>query len=332
MADIIAKVVDQAVIIENTPVIASGGVNEDRVVFDFSASWNGYIKTCVFYRAETHIAIPVIMDDDTAVIPAEVIAQPGKFLFGVVGEKADVTYTSEMVMFRVNVGAKTELIPSPTADIYAQIIEMIADNVTPTQIREIHKRSIIKFWVGTQAEYDAITPQNGVFYIIYDVDPIEELDERVTALEQHAGSDLNERVTALETSVAGIINGIGSASDYVVQHGTHVHDGVTWNYRLWHSGIVELWTSIHVTSPTISVVGDFEKIDANIALDMWMLTSDEANIQVDLARQTTPMWYGGHYREENYLWRLSFWAPTAFTGAIDFDVRITGHIDPDFEF
>ena len=99
---------DQVLTLVETPVIASGGVKEDVVSFDFGiAAWDGYIKKAVFYRDESDVYHVDIGSDNTAVIPWEVLQQEGFMFLGVFGTKGSEIKTSTVARYRVENGAIT---------------------------------------------------------------------------------------------------------------------------------------------------------------------------------------------------------------------------------
>lgn len=52
------------------------------------------------------------------------------------------------------------------------------DDAFITKIKEINKNAALKFWIGTQAEYNAIeTPEANCFYIFTDSDELSEIEE-----------------------------------------------------------------------------------------------------------------------------------------------------------
>lgn len=119
--------IDQRLVVTSPPVIASGGLNEDRVKFDFCPLWDGFEKIAVFYRTEGE-AYHAVVTDDLCLIPHEVLADEGFIFFGVFGVKGDITRTSEIVRYRVVRGILTEgTVPSdPTPDIYEQILRKLS--------------------------------------------------------------------------------------------------------------------------------------------------------------------------------------------------------------
>lgn len=116
---------DQVLTLVETPVIASGGVEEDVVSFDFGidTAWEGYTKKAVFYRDESDVYHVDIGSDNTAVIPWEVLRQEGFMFLGVFGTKGSEIKTSTVIRYRVELGAITSATQlDPTPDIFAEII------------------------------------------------------------------------------------------------------------------------------------------------------------------------------------------------------------------
>lgn len=129
MSIIKVSCIDQVLTMTNTPVIASGGVQEDQVTFSFCPLWEGYYKTAVFWRNEAE-AYHVVLDDTyTCTVPREVLVADGPMFFGVFGvNDAGVQRTSEVLRYNIVKGAITEgTKPSdPTPDIYTQLLSKIA--------------------------------------------------------------------------------------------------------------------------------------------------------------------------------------------------------------
>lgn len=116
---------DQELVITNSPVIASGGVHENFIAFNFCSKWDGFGKTAVFYRNEKERFYSVLGPDDVCEIPHEVTDYEGNMYFGVYGEAGEVTRTSKILKYKISKGAMTTLLkPSeePTPDIYQQLL------------------------------------------------------------------------------------------------------------------------------------------------------------------------------------------------------------------
>ena len=121
--------IDQALAFENTPVIASGGLEEDFISFTFCNQWTGFTRTAVFWRTEKD-AYHVLLDGaDRCQIPPEVTADEGTIFFGVFGvDGTGAQRTTEVLTYHIKKGAiTTGTKPSePTQDIYTQLLAAYA--------------------------------------------------------------------------------------------------------------------------------------------------------------------------------------------------------------
>ena len=124
MSQLKARCIDQVLTFENTPVITSGNVNYDSIMFDFCSAWDGFIKTAIFYRSEDEAYYRLLDEANSCIIPNEVLTEKGDIFIGVFGVNGDTTLTSQVLKYKITKGAITEnLKPAdPTPDIYAQII------------------------------------------------------------------------------------------------------------------------------------------------------------------------------------------------------------------
>ena len=118
MTIIKARLNDQALSLSTSPVVASGGVEEDVVTFEFDSTWAEYVKKAVFYRDKSNVYHVDVGSDNTAVIPWEVLQYSGFMYFGVFGIKGNEIKTSTVVRYRVEPGAITsaaQLDPTPNS-------------------------------------------------------------------------------------------------------------------------------------------------------------------------------------------------------------------------
>lgn len=124
MSEIKVQCIDQAISFLNTPVISSGNVNYDRITFDFCSKWDGYTKTAIFYRTKDDVYYQLLDENNSCLIPNEVLGEKGVIYIGVFGTSDDKTITSQVLTYRILEGAITDdLRPAdPTPDIYDQII------------------------------------------------------------------------------------------------------------------------------------------------------------------------------------------------------------------
>lgn len=123
--------IDQVLTITNEPIVASGGVNEDTVTFDFCPLWDGLVKTAVFFADRKPEDIyEVVLSEDSCVIPHEVLSDEGVLNIGVRGSNDDVVIrTTHIVKYKIVKGAPrgTNVPEEPTPDIYQQILEIMTD-------------------------------------------------------------------------------------------------------------------------------------------------------------------------------------------------------------
>ena len=125
MTMIQAKCIDQVLTVTNSPVIASGGVLEDTVEFEFCPKWDGFAKVAVFYQNKGAIYYSLIDSNNHAIVPREAITTKGTMFFGVVGVKSNVTRTSEVVRYRIDTGALDGFtVEEPTPELYQQVLQM----------------------------------------------------------------------------------------------------------------------------------------------------------------------------------------------------------------
>lgn len=129
MSEIHVSVTDQRLKVVTAPTLASGGINEVKVVFNFCGKWDGFVKTAIFYRDTDKIYYAVLNENDICILPWEVYAEDGTFFISVFGEKDDTRRTSTIVRYKVGKGiVAEELMPSePSPEVYDQIIKLFQD-------------------------------------------------------------------------------------------------------------------------------------------------------------------------------------------------------------
>ena len=129
MSEIHVSVTDQVMKLTQSPILASGGVNETKVVFTFCEKWDGFVKTALFYR-DTEKVYYAILENDTCILPWEVYAENGTFFFTVFGDKDTTRRTAGVLRYKVGKGiVADDAMPSdPTPDVYDQIMALLAKN------------------------------------------------------------------------------------------------------------------------------------------------------------------------------------------------------------
>lgn len=128
------SVTDQSLYLVDDPLIASGGINEDVIEFTFDSLWDGFEKTAVFYRKRGNV-YHVLLNENKAIIPQEVLAEQGLLFFGVFGVHNGITRTTEIQQYTIKAGAITtgSTPPAPTQSIYEQILAAMASKANVNQ-------------------------------------------------------------------------------------------------------------------------------------------------------------------------------------------------------
>lgn len=127
MTTIYASVENEHIVITEHPLIASGGVQQCKVVFDLSDYWDGLRTAAIFADRQKQNIYRVLMEPDgSAIVPWEVLAEKGAFWLGVEGVSGTARYTSELIRYPIAEGAREGGDPQlPTPDIYDQILDKI---------------------------------------------------------------------------------------------------------------------------------------------------------------------------------------------------------------
>ena len=141
MSTIKASCTDQVLRLTNTPVIASGGVNEDHVDFTFCDLWTGFVKTAVFYN-NRGVYYSLLDEQDTCVIPYEVLSSKGNLYISVFGYLDGVTRTSEILTYTITEGAITT-VDGPSESVYQQLMEQYASILA--ELAEAGQRAAVMY-------------------------------------------------------------------------------------------------------------------------------------------------------------------------------------------
>ena len=86
-------------------IIASGDSNFDSCEFTFDKTWDGFVKTAVFYQEKTNVQYVVLGNDDTCMIPAAAMAKAKRMYIGVFGIKGTAVITSTLGTIDIIEGA-----------------------------------------------------------------------------------------------------------------------------------------------------------------------------------------------------------------------------------
>ena len=124
MAQIEILVKKQLLAIQNREVIASGDSNYDTCLFTFDGTWDGFVKTAVFYQDKAKVQYAVLGGDDTCMIPAAAMARAGRMRVGVFGIREAAVRTSTLDYIDIEEGAISgdNVSTEPTDDVFLAII------------------------------------------------------------------------------------------------------------------------------------------------------------------------------------------------------------------
>ena len=225
MTEIQVKCVEQTLKVVNAPIIASGGIEEVTMQFEFCSKWDGFTKTAVFYRDSKEV-YNVLLVDDKCKIPNEVLADKGRFYFGVFGVNGVIRFTTEVLKYDVIQGSYIlgSEPTAPTPDIYTQLMdlhnqileqynnifsninEIVAEAVLQGVVNQNESGDLVKFWFGSKEEYDAIeTKDEAIVYIIEDEKTHAEVAEVANyASEDTSKGTIEERLVKVEGIKQGV--------------------------------------------------------------------------------------------------------------------------------
>lgn len=167
MSIIRVNCVDQTLVFDNTPVIASGGLEENFVQFTFCGQWDGFTKTAVFWRTKDEAYHVVLDDADSGQVPPEVTASEGVIYFGVFGVDVNGRQrTTEVLTYKIVEGAiTTGTQPSaPTPDIYTQVLTRLSEaQALVEETRAAEKAFEDKMYADRREFEDMIIDDQSVF-------------------------------------------------------------------------------------------------------------------------------------------------------------------------
>ena len=196
MTTIQVKVIDQNLQILNSPMVASGGLQETSMQFEFCEKWDGLGKTAVFYRDKSNVYNVVLDGENKCIIPDEVMQTAGRIYFGVYGVNESKRKTTFILKYDIVEGAffEGEEPSEPTPNIYEQIVsnyeamrqdyenvkkeyinifDNLADVVADMDAKgfvETNNNEVVRFWVGSEAEHKTANIEENTLELIYDDD------------------------------------------------------------------------------------------------------------------------------------------------------------------
>ena len=182
MANLELMLEKQLLTLLNSEVISSGDVNVDFCSFKFDASWNGYVKTAVFYQDKNLVQYAVLGSDNTCQVPAAAVAVEGNLhigVFGVNGSKV-LTSTMERVYIRQGAVSGAEINVEPADDVFLAIIAQYQ------RILEMMQ----EYEEAAAEAADRIEEQNRILETLHAFD-IDEITQRMDLIEDRMASYAN---------------------------------------------------------------------------------------------------------------------------------------------
>lgn len=178
MAQIEVVLEKQLLTIQNREVISSGDVNYDSCRFEFDESWEGYIKTAVFYQEKQKVYYAVLDNEDKCYIPAPAIVKASPLYIGVFGVLGNKILTSAMdsipIVEGAVSGADVDIEPSDT--VFAAIIahyQVILDAITDQNRR--YDEAVAEQNQKFEEAYNLLEEQNKFLRKLnaFDIEPLE---------------------------------------------------------------------------------------------------------------------------------------------------------------
>lgn len=230
---ITARVIDQTLQITNIPKLASGGENDVRVEVSFDSLWSGFGKTAIFYRKENQV-YHVVMVSDTCLIPREVLTEPGKLYFGILGTSGATVRTTEVVTFNVVQGAITAGVSQPLPDVYKQVLSAQGKNAQDIAVERARLDNLVASGTVGDAELlDVRVGADGTTYASAGAAVRAQIGAVVNAVEAVEGGSIftgeNSRSMGFTWENKRLTEGVPvSSSNRVLTSGvTHVPAGFT---------------------------------------------------------------------------------------------------------
>ena len=121
---------DQQLHVTKSPKVTSGGVNDITIKFDFCPLWADLTKVALFHSAADRRTIYAknLEENNTCVIPWEVLSAPGLIYISVEGQKGDTIRTTEEIIYRIHKGAPTESAVKPSSNLAPLIVQETGDS------------------------------------------------------------------------------------------------------------------------------------------------------------------------------------------------------------
>lgn len=192
MAKLHFELEKQLLTLKNQEIIASGDSNYDSCEFVFDQSWDGFVKTAVFYQDKNNVQYMVLENDDTCMVPAAAMARAGRMYIGVFGIKDTAVVTSTLATIDIMKGAISgdTVSTEPTDDVFLAII---------AQYQRIAE--LMRQYEKTAEQFNAnMEEQNRILETLNAFDVLE-IADRLDAIEERMVSYNNLAQTLIDREV-----------------------------------------------------------------------------------------------------------------------------------
>lgn len=88
--------------------LTTNAINAYEVEFSFAEDWDGFSRNAIFYQTQRGKRYSVLLTDNKAIIPAEILQVNLPVYVGMVGEKDDVKKTTKFVKLEIDEGADSK--------------------------------------------------------------------------------------------------------------------------------------------------------------------------------------------------------------------------------
>ncbi len=191
MAQIEIVLEKQLLAIRNQEIISSGDVDYDACVFSFDGTWDGFVKTAVFYQDKKNVQYAVLGSNNDCTVPAAAMVKEGNMYIGVFGVSGSKVLTSTVGRIYVRQGAISgdTVSTEPSDDIFLAIIAQYQRIITLMQEYE----STAERFNSTMAEQNEILKTLNAFDVV-------EICKRLDVIENRMMSyaDMAEKIMSRE--------------------------------------------------------------------------------------------------------------------------------------
>lgn len=199
MAKLYLELKKQLLTLNNQEIIASGDSNFDSCEFVFDQSWDGFVKTAVFYQDKNNVQYMVLENDDTCMIPTAAMARAGRMYIGVFGIKDTAVVTSTLATIDIMKGAISgdTVSTEPTDDVFLAII---AQYQRIAELMRQYEKTAEQFNANME-EQNRILETLNAFDVLEIADRLDVIEERMVSYNNLAQTLIDREVILRDVPV-----------------------------------------------------------------------------------------------------------------------------------